>query len=94
MYANGNAAKVKSLDRAFLTEDDVNRKKGDIVGLSSCGPMSYIKRVRASSRDSHRGSQARGECPRGSQRGGQLAIPKMNSDYAIVNERLVAVART
>ena len=32
MYANGNAAKVKSLDRAFLTEDDVNRKKGDIAG--------------------------------------------------------------
>ena len=34
VYANGNAAaaNVSGLDRAFVTEDDVSREKGDIAG--------------------------------------------------------------
>jgi hypothetical protein len=32
MYANRNAANVSSIDRAFVTKDDISREKGDIAG--------------------------------------------------------------
>jgi len=36
---------------------------------------------------------SKGGCQHRSQQGGRLAIPKTNSDYAMVNERLVVVVR-
>ena len=31
MYVNGNTTNVSSLDRIFITEDDISREKGDIA---------------------------------------------------------------